>query len=66
MANKGPSPQIGITNKKLYGEDYYKVIGALGGKAKVPKGFALMDKQKLVKASAKGGRISRRAKKDEN
>lgn len=39
--------------------------GALGGKAKVPKGFALMDKQKLVEASAKGGRISRRTKKDE-
>jgi general stress protein YciG len=48
------------TNKAKYGENYYKEIGSLGGKAKVPKGFALMDPKKLSEISGKGGRISRR------
>ena len=48
------------TNKAKYGENYYKNIGSIGGKAKVPKGFALMDAEKLSEVSRKGGRISRR------
>lgn len=50
------------TNKKRYGKDFYKRIAAIGGKAKVPKGFALMDREKVVQAGAKGGTISRRTK----
>lgn len=29
------------TNKKRHGEDFYKLMGARGGMAKVPKGFAV-------------------------
>lgn len=49
------------TNKRLYGEDHYKRVGALGGKAKVPKGFAI-NRELARKAGAKGGAISRRGK----
>lgn len=50
------------TNKRKYGEDYYKKIGAMGGKKLVPKGFATMDKAKLAEIGRKGGLISRRGK----
>lgn len=29
------------TNKQLYGAEFYKTIGRMGGLAKVPKGFAV-------------------------
>jgi len=78
MANKGPSPQIGITNKERYGEDYYSKLGDKGvkeykrrqalGIAK-PRGFAWMKAtgqiDKIKQAGRKGGSISRRPKKDE-
>jgi general stress protein YciG len=35
--------------------DHFKKIGAKGGSAKVPKGFAVMDKERLREVSAKGG-----------
>lgn len=47
-------------NKEKYGEDYYKRLGQLGGKAKVPKGFAVSGK--ASEAGRKGGAISRRSK----
>lgn len=50
------------TNYLLYGPDYYKKIGRLGGLKRVPKGFALMTKEKRSAAGHRGGRISRRAK----
>lgn len=50
-------------NKDRHGEDFYKRIGAKGGKFAGLKGFALMDPEKHRLASAKGGRISRRTKK---
>ena len=50
------------TNKKRYGEDYYKKLGKLGGTT--PKkhggGFAVMDPEKHKAASSKGGSKSRR------
>ena len=47
------------TNKEKYGEDFYKLMGQMGGKAKVPKGFAKNpDLARL--AGAKGGKISKR------
>lgn len=49
------------TMKDKYGEDYFKNIGSKGGKAKVPKGFAL-NRELASKAGAIGGRISRRIK----
>ena len=47
------------TNKEKYGDDFYKLMGQIGGKAKVPKGFA--KNPELAKlAGAKGGKISKR------
>lgn len=56
------------TNKRKYGPDYYKRIGAMGGKMpkRRPSGFAYMaihDREKLSEASALGGRISRKGRK---
>lgn len=47
-------------NKQLYGDDFYKTIGRAGGIVKVPKGFAIMDKEKASEAGKKGGAISKR------
>ncbi len=48
------------TNKAKYGDGFYEKIGAIGGKAKVPKGFAMMSPEKLRQAGIKGGKKSRR------
>lgn len=48
------------TNKAKYGDDFYSKIGAKGGSWEGVKGFALMDRKKHIKASKKGGQISRR------
>lgn len=57
------------TNRELYGKDYYKEIGRLGGlKGKangVVKGFGA-NPELARTAGAKGGRISRRRKNDSN
>lgn len=49
------------TNKERYGDDFYKIIGAEGGKAFYgkPKGFAA-NRELAKEAGAKGGKISRR------
>lgn len=47
------------TNKKKYGNDFYKRIGRMGGSAQVPKGFAL-NRERAVSAGRKGGTISKR------
>ena len=52
------------TNRRLHGEDFYKVIGKKGGsRLGVKKGFALMSKEKVAMCGRKGGSISRRGKK---
>ena len=48
-----------IKNKKLYGEDFYRVIGEKGGRAKVPKGFALMPLEQRRENGRKGGSKSK-------
>lgn len=50
------------TNKRKYGDNWYERIGSIGGKAHVPKGFALMSKDKRIEAGRKGGAISKRGK----
>lgn len=40
------------TNKERYGEDHYRLAGAKGGKARVPKGFA-----KNKKLASEAGKI---------
>lgn len=51
-----------ITNKRKYGDTFYEDIGAIGGKAKVKKGFACMTPEQRSAAGKKGGSISRRVK----
>lgn len=50
------------TNKAKYGEDFYKVQGAKGGKIGKTGGF-YADRELARSAGAKGGTISRRTKK---
>lgn len=49
------------TIKAKYGEDFYRIQGALGGRANVPKGFGVNPELARI-AGAKGGRISRKRK----
>jgi general stress protein YciG len=48
------------TNRRLYGEDYYTVLGRKGGLVKVPKGFAKWPKERISEAGRKGGTTSSR------
>lgn len=38
-------PKISATNRSKWGADYYSRIGAMGGKARVPKGPSLSKKK---------------------
>lgn len=58
--NKLGGAKAGATNKAKYGADYYQKIGSKGGKAKVPKGFAMMSPERLREVGIKGGKKSRR------
>lgn len=49
------------TNKRLYGPDYYKRIGQLGGKLGRTGGF--YDRELARRAGKIGGTVSRRTKK---
>lgn len=51
-----------LKNKELHGDDWYKIIGQIGGRVKgLKKGFAA-NPELAETAGAKGGRISRRGK----
>lgn len=54
------------TNKKLYGEDYYVKMGAIGGKLGRTGGFAAGEegRKRARIYGAVGGRISRKVKKE--
>lgn len=46
------------TVKERFGEDFYRKIGAMGGKKSKKGGFAWLainDREKLIELSAKGG-----------
>lgn len=49
------------TNRERYGANYYAELGRAGGRACVPKGFAV-NPELARRAGAKGGTISRRNK----
>ena len=49
------------TNKKLYGSDFYKKIGSVGGKRSTTGGFAA-NRELAREAGRKGGKISKRRK----
>lgn len=63
--NKAGGMKAAATNRKKYGVNFYKEIGAKGGRNGHTGGFAA-NKELARIAGAKGGRISRRgpAKKD--
>lgn len=52
------------TNKKKYGPDFYAKIGAMGGKKGKTGGF-YANRELARIAGAKGGRISRRSKRED-
>jgi general stress protein YciG len=52
------------TNKKKYGKDFYAIIGAKGGRLGRTGGF-YANRELARTAGAKGGKISRRTKKEE-
>ena len=54
--------QAAQTNKELYGDDFYRIQGAKGGKARNQlKGFG-SDRKRASEAGYKGGIKSRRPK----
>lgn len=53
------------TNRKVHGSTFYADIGSVGGRARVPKGFACMPREKVSEAGRKGGRISKRRRASE-
>ncbi len=69
--NKIGGKKTAKTILKRYGKDYYRNMGAIGGKRSRTGGFAslkvgqdgLTGKQRAVQAGYKGGKISRRSKK---
>lgn len=48
-------PQIGEGIRKRHGEDFFQRIGAMGGKAKVTKGFGSMTPEQRREYGRKGG-----------
>lgn len=53
------------TNKRKYGQDFYKRIAAIGGKKSNTGGFYWMsqnDPERLREIGKKGGRLGRRGK----
>lgn len=55
---KAGGKKASATNRKIYGEDFYKVIGAKGGRNGTTGGF-YGDPERARKAGAKGGSKSK-------
>lgn len=62
--NKTGGKQAAETNMRLYGRDYYRRLGKLGGSAlkTKPAGFKAMTPEQRSAAGVLGGSISRRGK----
>lgn len=59
--NKEGGKRAAQTNRERHGEDFYKRIGAMGGRKGHTGGF-YANRELARTAGAKGGRISRRGK----
>ena len=57
--------QAAQTNKERHGDDFYKRIGAVGGKKSTGGGFAA-NRELAREAGRKGGLKSRKGKKNDN
>jgi hypothetical protein len=62
---KAGGSKAAATNRAKYGGDFYARIGAMGGKVGRTGGF-YANRELARIAGAKGGRISRRSKKNTN
>lgn len=60
--NKIGGAKAAITNKQRHGDDFYKRIGAIGGRNGRTGGF-FANRELASMAGRKGGQISRRPKK---
>ena len=58
---KAGGRKVATTNKEKYGDDFYKRIGAMGGKVGRTGGF-FANRELAREAGRKGGTISRRTK----
>lgn len=58
MGTKEGGIKAAATNKRRYGDRFYAELGAIGGRAKVPKGFAL-NKELARLAGQKGGKLKK-------
>ena len=59
--NREGGKKPSVTNKKKYGDDFYKRIGRQGGSKSHPETRAFATNPELAKvAGAKGGKISKR------
>lgn len=57
--NKAGGDKARETNKKKYGENFYRIIGAKGGQISRGGGFA-SSRELAMEAGSKGGKASRR------
>lgn len=62
MGTKEGGRAAAATNKARYGEDFYKKIGAEGGKKSTTGGF-YADRELASRAGRVGGKVSRRGSK---
>lgn len=53
------------TNKERYGDSFYAKLGSKGGSAKVSKGFAKMDIDRVKECGRIGGRLGKRKRASE-
>lgn len=60
MNTKEGGAKTSKTIRARHGNDYWSKVGALGGKAKVKKGFACATPEQRKAWGARGGRVSRR------
>ena len=59
---KAGGMKAAATNKKRNGEDFFKRIGAIGGRNGHTGGFYAMTPERRAECGRKGGTISRRGK----
>ena len=53
-----PNDKVAKTIKERYGDDYFKIIGAKGGKKTGIKGFAAMSPERRRELGKKGGSVT--------